>query len=149
MAPKEEYSLEEVSQHASLTDCWLIINGKVYDVSKFMDEHPGGDEILLSTTGKDATLEFEDVGHSDTARAQMDTFLIGRLDDAGVKALADSSRKPAGGAKGGSSSGQGGAKSGASNSPGAGLRVLQLLVPILILALAFVVRHYTNKKDIA
>ncbi|MBA0739081.1 hypothetical protein Gogos_012379, partial [Gossypium gossypioides] len=47
-------------------DCWLIIFGKVYDVTPFMDiDHPEGGEVLLSATGKDVTNDFEDVGHSD------------------------------------------------------------------------------------
>ncbi|MBA0586682.1 hypothetical protein Gorai_017413 [Gossypium raimondii] len=47
-------------------DCWLIIFGKVYDVTPFMDiDHPEGGEVLLSATGKDVTNDFEDMGHSD------------------------------------------------------------------------------------
>ncbi|MBA0649399.1 hypothetical protein Goklo_016968 [Gossypium klotzschianum] len=47
-------------------DCWLIIFGKVCDVTPFMDiDHPEGGEVLLSATGKDVTNDFEDVGHSD------------------------------------------------------------------------------------
>ncbi|KAL3625259.1 Mitochondrial inner membrane protease atp23 [Castilleja foliolosa] len=44
----------------------------VYDVTPFMDEHPGGDEVLIAVTGKDATNDFKDVGHSDSAREMMD-----------------------------------------------------------------------------
>ncbi|MBA0799207.1 hypothetical protein Gohar_009736, partial [Gossypium harknessii] len=47
-------------------DCWLIVFGKVYDVTPFMDiDHPEGGEVLLSATGKDVTNDFDDVGHSD------------------------------------------------------------------------------------
>ena len=42
--------------------------GKVYDVTPFMDDHPGGGEIMLSAAGKDGTQDFEDVGHSPHAR---------------------------------------------------------------------------------
>ncbi|VAI47563.1 unnamed protein product [Triticum turgidum subsp. durum] len=62
------YSFQEVRKHSQRKDCWLIISGKVYDVTPFMEEHPGGDEVLLACTGKDATADFEDIGHSDSAK---------------------------------------------------------------------------------
>ncbi|CDY47078.1 hypothetical protein BRARA_C01385 [Brassica rapa] len=68
---KKVFSSDEVSQHNKRDDCWLIISGKVYDVTHFMDEHPGGDEVFLSSAGKDATFDFEDVGHSEDARELM------------------------------------------------------------------------------
>ncbi|KAG9130114.1 hypothetical protein Leryth_012858 [Lithospermum erythrorhizon] len=39
------YSKEEVSLHNTRTDCWLIIKDKVYDVTSYVEEHPGGDAI--------------------------------------------------------------------------------------------------------
>ncbi|KAI3526000.1 hypothetical protein L1887_05143 [Cichorium endivia] len=44
---------------------------QVYDVTPFMEDHPGGDEFLLAATGKDATNDSEDVGHSEDARGIM------------------------------------------------------------------------------
>ena len=54
----------------------------VYDVSKFADEHPGGDEVLFSEVGKDATEAFEDVGHSDDARNLLPDMLVGTVEGA-------------------------------------------------------------------
>lgn len=59
---------------------WL----SVYDVSKFADEHPGGDEVLLSEAGKDATESFEDVGHSDDARGLLPAMLVGDIEGGAV-----------------------------------------------------------------
>ncbi|KAG8383026.1 hypothetical protein BUALT_Bualt05G0141400 [Buddleja alternifolia] len=75
------YSMEEASQHNTTDDCWVVIDGKVYDVSSYLDEHPGGDDVFLRTTGKDATDEFEDAGHSKSARELMEKFCIGELDE--------------------------------------------------------------------
>lgn len=36
----------------------------MYDVSKYLDDHPGGSEIIVEYAGKDATDMFEDIGHS-------------------------------------------------------------------------------------
>eukprot|EP00252_Welwitschia_mirabilis_P012248 TRINITY_DN27206_c0_g1_i1.p1 TRINITY_DN27206_c0_g1~~TRINITY_DN27206_c0_g1_i1.p1 ORF type:complete len:129 (+),score=29.81 TRINITY_DN27206_c0_g1_i1:242-628(+) len=78
------YLFEEVSKHNNVKDCWLIIDGKVYDVTQFLEEHPGGDEVLLAATAKDATEDFEDVGHSDDARGMMEKYYIGRVDPSTV-----------------------------------------------------------------
>ncbi|CAN8291521.1 unnamed protein product [Cochlearia groenlandica] len=75
------YSMKEAASHNKQDDCWVVIDGKVYDVSSYMDEHPGGDDVLLAATGKDATDEFEDAGHSKTARELMEKYFIGEVDD--------------------------------------------------------------------
>lgn len=45
----------------------------------FLLQHPGGEEVLLEQAGKDATEEFEDVGHSSDAREVMKKYKIGEL----------------------------------------------------------------------
>eukprot|EP01128_Nolandella_sp_AFSM9_P000623 TRINITY_DN10775_c0_g1_i1.p1 TRINITY_DN10775_c0_g1~~TRINITY_DN10775_c0_g1_i1.p1 ORF type:complete len:565 (+),score=87.08 TRINITY_DN10775_c0_g1_i1:68-1762(+) len=51
-------SFEEVSRHNSEEDCWLVIDNVVYDVTEFLDEHPGGKRIVMGFAGKDATTQF-------------------------------------------------------------------------------------------
>lgn len=46
-----------------------------------MFQHPGGEEVLLEQGGKDATEQFEDVGHSTDARTMMKDYLIGELNE--------------------------------------------------------------------
>ncbi|KAI0068670.1 cytochrome b5 [Artomyces pyxidatus] len=77
-------NLTELREHTSKDDIWVLINGKVYDVSKFIDEHPGGDEVILSEAGKDGTEAFEDVGHSDEARALLPGMLVGEFEPSDV-----------------------------------------------------------------
>ncbi|KAL8546658.1 hypothetical protein ACS0TY_006398 [Phlomoides rotata] len=74
------FTLDDVAEHNTQNDCWLTIFGKVLDVTSFLDEHPGGDEVLLKATGKDATAEFLDVGHTHDAWEKLDTFCIGEID---------------------------------------------------------------------
>ncbi|XP_057980168.1 cytochrome b5-like [Malania oleifera] len=74
------FAFDEVEKHDDRKDCWVIIHGKVYDVSPFMNDHPGGDEVLLTATGKDATDDFEQVGHSNSARELMEKYCIGNID---------------------------------------------------------------------
>ena len=49
-------SLQDCKSHNKEEDCWLVISGKVYDVTEFLDEHPGGFDIVLAATGKSRAL---------------------------------------------------------------------------------------------
>lgn len=75
----QEFTYEEVSAHNSKKDLWVVIGGKVYNISPFVDEHPGGEEVLLDTAGQDSTEAFDDVGHSDEAREILAGLLKGTL----------------------------------------------------------------------
>ncbi|XP_078434743.1 uncharacterized protein LOC144705788 [Wolffia australiana] len=77
----KKISPEEVTRHTSAKDCWVVIHGKVYDVSQFLSDHPGGEDMLLhASSSGDATQSFEDVGHSSSAKKRMSNYLIGELD---------------------------------------------------------------------
>ncbi|KAK2463103.1 hypothetical protein APHAL10511_004758 [Amanita phalloides] len=52
---------KEVATHNSRESCWIIVHGKVYDVTDFLDDHPGGSNIILKYAGKDATREYEPI----------------------------------------------------------------------------------------
>uniref|UniRef100_A0A3Q0QU17 Cytochrome b5 type B n=1 Tax=Amphilophus citrinellus TaxID=61819 RepID=A0A3Q0QU17_AMPCI len=73
------YTFEEIRVHNMSNDTWLIIHDKVYDISSFLEEHPGGEEVLLEQAGADATESFEDVGHSTDAREMLQQYYIGEL----------------------------------------------------------------------
>ncbi|NWR66582.1 CYB5B protein, partial [Bucorvus abyssinicus] len=71
--------LEEVGKRNSNREAWLVIHGRVYDVTRFLEEHPGGEEVLLEQAGRDATESFEDVGHSTDAREMLKQYYIGEI----------------------------------------------------------------------
>ncbi|KAF3330879.1 Cytochrome B5 isoform D [Carex littledalei] len=75
MAEAKKFSASDVLLHTTTDDCWLLIRGKVYDVTKFLDDHPGGEDVLLH-----ASDAFENVGHSLSAEAMMEKYLIGSVD---------------------------------------------------------------------
>eukprot|EP00879_Flechtneria_rotunda_P003212 GHRR01003435.1.p1 GENE.GHRR01003435.1~~GHRR01003435.1.p1 ORF type:complete len:136 (+),score=26.44 GHRR01003435.1:171-578(+) len=77
MAETKTYALEECKQHVSDKDCWLVVHGKVYNVTDFLEEHPGGYDIILTSAGKDSTQDFEEIGHSNSARELLEKYLIG------------------------------------------------------------------------
>ncbi|XP_065363063.1 cytochrome b5 isoform X2 [Calliphora vicina] len=74
-----EITLETVKEHNKPTDLWIIIENKVYDLTKFRSEHPGGEETLDEVAGRDGTKDFIDVGHSQEAREIMKKYYIGDL----------------------------------------------------------------------
>merc|ERR1712046_12884 len=82
MASKNEriITADEFLKHSTPEDLWLLIDGVVYDVTKYQEEHPGSDTILHDVKGMDATQEFEDVGHSKDAITVRDKLLIGDFD---------------------------------------------------------------------
>jgi len=68
---------EELKANSTKESLYVLLHEKVYDVTKFIDEHPGGDEVILTEAGKDATDAFEDVGHSDEARDLLPGMFVG------------------------------------------------------------------------
>ena len=46
-------SLEEMRKHTTEESCWIAVRGEVFDVTPFIDEHPGGFDIIISNTGKE------------------------------------------------------------------------------------------------
>jgi len=51
----------EVAKHNTPEDCWCVINGEVYDLTQFLDEHPGGSGIILKYAGRDASKAFNPI----------------------------------------------------------------------------------------
>ena len=50
-------------RHSTRDDCWCAIHGKVYNVTSFLDDHPGGANIMVKYAGKDATQAFDQSAH--------------------------------------------------------------------------------------
>eukprot|EP00325_Prymnesiales_sp_UTEX-LB-985_P004825 CAMPEP_0174709278 /NCGR_PEP_ID=MMETSP1094-20130205/11287_1 /TAXON_ID=156173 /ORGANISM="Chrysochromulina brevifilum, Strain UTEX LB 985" /LENGTH=218 /DNA_ID=CAMNT_0015907941 /DNA_START=79 /DNA_END=736 /DNA_ORIENTATION=- len=111
---------EELEKHTTREDVWMSIHGKVYNVSKYLEDHPGGEEVLMDRGGKDATEDYEDVGHSNEARKQLVPYEVGELPPSQrneVKA------------------------SGASSSGGG----LSLIIPVVVVAIAAGYYYYTTQ----
>jgi len=76
---------EELSTHNSRDDCWVSIDGKVYDVTKFLPQHPGGEKILYDCGGRDCTNEFFELHRLDVLWKYESKLLVGEL--VGVKSV--------------------------------------------------------------
>jgi cytochrome b involved in lipid metabolism len=82
--PAKTYTMAEVETHNTPSDCWFVIDGKVYNASNFGEKHPGGDAVYAGC-GKDATTLFNTrpmgsgTPHSDKARSNLPKFYVGDL----------------------------------------------------------------------
>lgn len=55
-APTERsYGLDEVAKHATDKDCWMAIGGQIYDLTKYLPQHPSDPAVLVQWCGKEAT----------------------------------------------------------------------------------------------
>ena len=80
----QAFTSAQVASHSKPSDCWIIIEAKVYDVGKFLDQHPGGADLILPFCGKDATQAYVTQGgrrssHSQNARAILEQYKVGTL----------------------------------------------------------------------
>ena len=76
------YAKEDIAEHTSPASCWVTRNGKVYDVTGFLADHPGGEEYILRYAGKDIDEVMKDAtehDHSDAAYDMLHDFFIGRV----------------------------------------------------------------------
>ncbi|MQM23138.1 hypothetical protein Taro_056201 [Colocasia esculenta] len=84
MAAEEEgrrlITSEELRRHNTASDLWISIQGKVYDVTGWAKDHPGGDLPLLNLAGQDVTDAFV-AYHPGSAWRHLDRFLVGHLAD--------------------------------------------------------------------
>lgn len=78
--PRPEFSWEEVKKHDNRTDRWLVIDGEVYDITRWASKHPGGSRVITHYAGQDATEAFN-AFHNDPefARKYMKALHIGSL----------------------------------------------------------------------
>ncbi|RTE79195.1 hypothetical protein BHE90_006329 [Fusarium euwallaceae] len=77
---KVTISLNDLRKHNTSTDCWIAIHSRVWDITDFIDEHPGGPEILLEHAGSDATGLYDGVHAPDIIEELSEDKLIGYLD---------------------------------------------------------------------
>lgn len=77
-------SLAEIQKHNNPEDCWIIIRDVVYNVTEFLNEHPGGAKMILRYAGKDATEEYEPIHPENALDALPAEAKVGTLDKATV-----------------------------------------------------------------
>ncbi|KAJ5102491.1 hypothetical protein N7532_003020 [Penicillium argentinense] len=80
----------QIQQHNSRQSCWVVIHGAVYDVTEFLDEHPGGAKVILRCAGRDATSDFDSVHSPELlAEALPESALRGHINAAELAECAE------------------------------------------------------------
>jgi len=59
VTPLIEIAEDEMLQHSTANDCWLVIHNQVYDLTDFAPEHPGGASLITQLCGENATEAFQ------------------------------------------------------------------------------------------
>lgn len=79
---KSQSLLSQLASHNNKQDCWILYQGHIYNITSFFGSHPGGDTIMLTYCGGDATAGFNSKEenppnpHSGSATALLQQFLI-------------------------------------------------------------------------
>jgi len=73
----KSFTREEIAKHNSREDCWVIIDGQVYDVTNYLINHPGGSQLIFRSAGGDCTQDFQAMFHSKRATAELEKILLG------------------------------------------------------------------------
>merc|ERR1719506_1283033 len=72
-------TLADVAKHNSKTDCWVVVNEQVLNVTNFLKDHPGGELAILTFAGKDATEEFNMIHPPDVIGKYAPDAMVGML----------------------------------------------------------------------
>ena len=75
--PMTPYAPTEIARHASLDDLWVIIDDKVYDLTDYVDEHPGGAAAIAKHAGEDATAGFKGPQHPSRVFDIVEEYRVG------------------------------------------------------------------------
>jgi cytochrome b involved in lipid metabolism len=76
----KQITAADVAQHNSKSSAWTVVNGKVYDLTDFVNAHPGGSNAILRVAGRDGTSSFNGVrAHGSSERAVLQGYYIGDL----------------------------------------------------------------------
>lgn len=74
------YTLAQVRQHNRESDCWAAVDQKVYNLTPWIAQHPGGQQVIVNLCGTDATAAFRNEhGQEGEPNQRLAEFLIGVL----------------------------------------------------------------------
>eukprot|EP00429_Kryptoperidinium_foliaceum_P019279 CAMPEP_0176038814 /NCGR_PEP_ID=MMETSP0120_2-20121206/19238_1 /TAXON_ID=160619 /ORGANISM="Kryptoperidinium foliaceum, Strain CCMP 1326" /LENGTH=552 /DNA_ID=CAMNT_0017372209 /DNA_START=125 /DNA_END=1783 /DNA_ORIENTATION=+ len=79
--PLNKYTVKEVAQHSNRSDLWIMVDGLVYDITSYVDKHPGGVLPMENMAGKDCTDVLANYHAARVFKHMLPPFLIGEVTD--------------------------------------------------------------------
>lgn len=84
------FTREQVALHNNVeNDCWIIVDNCVYNVTDWISIHPGGTKMFDFYGGKDASVAFHDMPHSEGAYKVLQDFKIGNIAESDKKTIVE------------------------------------------------------------
>jgi len=79
----DQYTAAQIAKHNTQKSCWVVVDGKVYDATSYMNAYPDGKDLILPYCGKDGTAAFNSkgfgAGTSDNAKKELASLFVGEL----------------------------------------------------------------------
>lgn len=95
--PQKQFTREEIEKHNTESDCWLVVDGKVYDATSVLEWHPGGKSAITGHAGKvwaETTNEFNSI-HDGFAQQKLKECILGVVTDKAAKFIKENAEKTA------------------------------------------------------
>lgn len=78
-----QFTTNDIALHNTASDCWTIVDGKVYDLTNYINFHPAGPETIIPSCGKDGTVRFNTRGekgpHPRSAQEKLINYYLGDI----------------------------------------------------------------------
>jgi len=94
MTNLREISADELKEHDQPQSCWMAINGRVFDITSWLRDHPGGPNILLKSSGKDATDAFKQYHSLSILETLPRSSIIGLFKHSDTRSVQEGQRQP-------------------------------------------------------
>ncbi|KEY71333.1 hypothetical protein S7711_05924, partial [Stachybotrys chartarum IBT 7711] len=96
-APKKQFTREEIEKHDAEKDCWIVVDGKVYDATSVMSWHPGGKTPIMTHAGRvrqETTTESTSI-HNDFAYEKLKECLLGTVSKKAANFIKENAQRQA------------------------------------------------------
>ncbi|KAF6077441.1 fatty acid 2-hydroxylase [Phyllostomus discolor] len=79
--PAASFSPAEVQQRLAAGACWVRCGARLYDLTGFLRQHPGGEQLLRARAGQDVSADLDGPPHRHSANARrwLEQYYVGEL----------------------------------------------------------------------
>ena len=81
------YTMAEVRTHRTKEDCWIVISGNIYDITEFLQKHPGGSGMLMGVAGEEVTDYFYALHKPEILDTVGSEYMLGYLTEDAIERI--------------------------------------------------------------